>query len=369
MKGILKKFYLVLFLIISFFLVCSPVFGFFDKTVDNKKETIKIGNWEIAYKNIEDYLDDNEINLNDESINDVIKDILLEKDDDGNNVVKEQYDKYETDELIDIVEEIKDFSNNFLTPVINEETGKAEDLKYKSKEEIDFVEMDFKKLNPGEYDYITPFILTADHKNTYWDPITLEITMESDSDISDYSLRILYDNDFFTKLEYSYLLVDDKAYNNYPIQKSYLYNQLKDIVPTNIISSNIYQYQTQGYKLNKNTNEYEYFVYNHNYSSPEMSGNWVEMPLGTSMILQKAQYNGIQPFEILEEDQTGLYFFGKTSGNKIEFRVNFASKENNGNYVPFFPIALVLSRASNSTNNNSDIKINYRVVSGSEWDN
>jgi len=370
----MKKFiYFISLTLIFLFVGTIYCYSYFDLLVQKNSISMPIGIWEN--NNAFYYLNNKKpsmINNEGEKIT-ITKNIaeLIWTDikyNENNNIIsgnlRTEYINYEFKDIVNAIDKINEYFTSFLK--INENGL----IYYPEYNKVDSFNINFNKtLLAGEYQDYLNFILTADITNAYYAPITFIVTLEADSDISDFALELLYTPpqnapNMFT---YEYRIIDNNL-NNPTICNNKIDKKNNDLL---LIKSN-YEYDIHAIKYFDKKFETETISH---YSKIADFGSFSRFITGSNLAIGKTKKNKYKINEqILIESNPktskGLYIIGKPNGNLVELRLSIMDKgEWNKPSFDIIPIIIRISRGISSYEKNNIVipKITIKAIKGDVW--
>jgi len=362
---------------IIFLFVCTiNCYGYFDSLIKKTDINITIGSWENINTAFSYLNNKNPKILNINGIEtSILKNVaqLLWNDiiynDEGKIVsgnLRTEYNNYDNINIKEIIDGICDYISSFLK--INEQGL----IYYPDNSNVESQNINFNTiLQPDNYEDFLSVFLSANLTDGYWAPITYSVTLEADSDISDFSLEILYtppenkDNMF----SYQCRIIDENLYNTTVSDKEIS----KDKNNLVLIKAD-YQYEISAIKYINNNNFINDTI-THKLKEPSF-GNWSRFITGANLGISKKIKNIYNNYEqtlkeLSPKSREGMIIIGKPDGNKVELRLSIT---NRGQWdKPSFDIMPIIIRISrgNTESGNSNIeiipKITIKAVQGDVW--
>lgn len=365
-------------ILISF---AGSTYGYFDVLRDTRNANFNIGSWQII-DNVIEYLNqtanetENE-NFTSSEILNYVSDIIWDNtvfDDSGNLVsgnLANQYADYTESELIELVDIVIDYTDQFL---INDTNG---NISFPERINVSSTEIPLNTmLQPGESTQVPSVLLTADlYDDIYWAPIMYSISIESPQgeDISDYALEILYNSAFAERFSYTYLIRDYTSYNNNRAQGNISKKRNEAVTVTDSLYTDLSVYKY-------NNDNYVNTLFRHYLELPSF-GNWSRFIKGPNMYLDKPSNSSIgmqQQLNSTNKEREGIILMGKPNGTQTELRLGIFDRGSVGDLIKDIPIILNLSRGIKLDENGNPLSYEYdtamptikiRMVSGDVWGN
>lgn len=276
-----------------------------------------------------------------------------------------RYQNYPASQIYEMIDEVMQHANSFLTPPSGTNPAQMAPT-YPTETQIRNVPLrtltELNYLEPGESKQKYAVINSADLRNNNWmyDPFVIQVVLASKNpgvDISDYLVEVFIDTTFITGFSTQYLWHGHFNESGHHIDRAYLaLSNLNQYVIMNPLQEIL---TTMSVRTTPNG---PFINYNHRYLIPQKSGKWMRFPDSRRYDIYPTQ----PVFVGKSGSYPGLILNGNISGYPSDVRVMFAFRfvVEDVDTVNI-PLAFVLSRAQNSSGNNTEVVVGYRVLSSS----
>lgn len=370
---------LSLLIFINIFVVLQVSYAFFGNLDSTSNSIIKIGNW-LYYipepDNVKEYVEEIRYPEDEEIANYVLETLGDVNGDEF--VIDDTFKDYTMSEIIEIVDLIEEFTQNFLE-------NNNGNMVFPNSATVQPVDLNnVGKFAPGDVQFIKHVFQTANYANTTdWTPITFQLILESPEgyDLSDFSIEIVPDfSPFAQKNPFAY----DYMYNDY--SRNYYKTVHQSTISANKLSNlplmgNV-EYVNRAFNVDRN----QELRFLHQYSAPDMTGEWKRFPEGANLFFDRPKtgghWSGLKQQFYLENDpqkKAGMTLSGRTDGTKVEIMFNLNQRiPRSSNSLPVIPMLIIISRGIEVDNNKNPLTqrtdlitptIKFRVVEGNVWDN
>ena len=279
--------------------------------------------------------------------------------------IRQTFSDYSLPELKQTVQSVVNYAQNSLTVSGNEVVF----LPYTSAKSIT---AEFGSgLKSGEHAFYHHVLCTAEFAaSPYYSPVAVYISLEGETDLTDFSLEILFDKNTFSDSEpfsYNYRYIDTISWTINRAQGSLSANN-NNLLSISKTAQN--SYVTRAFVLQNG--KYSQKTFNHAYGYPNLSGNWCRLSKGANLILSQpkgSEYGNVQQFDPHGNgERQGMILPGRPDGRKIELRLDLPiRKPKSGSVLPCIPITLVLSRAAGSSQTPIQPTVKMKFISGTVW--
>lgn len=328
-----------------------PAYGFFDVNNTQGGLGFHLGNWLSATSDPVEHLNNIFTDVENQEVPEregleYIADLIwenIEYDDDGKLIdgdVASQFNDYSDDDLVELIDNIVDYVDNFLEI---DENGAAV---FPPASQVPEMDTAFNTvLEPGQSTQFKGVLLLANlAPEVYWAPVTYTVTLEAPNgeDISDFAVELLYSSidGNANNFGYQYRIFDADSWNvnraNASVDRS-----KNALIP---LKANKY-YNTQVYRSSNGT--YIPADFRHLLKTP-LSGAWSRFVTGPSLYLGAPSGSSAGQVQQLHLDtpaqREGAILMGKANGTRTTMKICFVDRQPVEGLLTTIPLLVNVSR-------------------------